>query len=321
MTTTTEPETSSQPEPAPKPRSLRRRVLSRISIQSKLLVMLLLTSILSAAVVGLIGYQSGQSSLRTSAFDRLTEIRQSQTRQLQAQISDLQDSLVIYSRGSTAIEAIQAYTAGFDQLNNATITPAQQQAIGKYYNDVFAKQDSQTGDAVNVDALLPTSNAQKYLQAYYTTPFTDWDLAVKFDNANDGSAWSAANARFNDFFRQIVTRFEFEDALLLDTRGNVVYSAYKGVDLGSNILTGPYRGGDLTEAYNKALASNAVDYVATTDFSDYQPADEPTAWMVSPVGDAGPRPGSARTPVPDLEDQPADDDGQAVGRVGDGQDR
>ncbi len=287
MTTTTEPETSSGPEPTPKPRSLRRRVLSRISIQSKLLVMLLLTSILSAAVVGFIGYHSGQSSLRASAFDRLTEIRESQTRQLQAEIGDLQNSLVVYSRGSTATEAIQAYTAGFDQLNNATITPAQQQAIGKYYNEVFTTQDSQSGDDVNVDALLPTSNAQKYLQAYYTTPFTDWDLAIKFDDANDGSAWSAANARFNDFFRQIVTRFEFEDALLLDTRGNVVYSAYKGVDLGTNILTGPYRGGDLTEAYDKALTSNAVDYVATTDFSDYQPADEPTAWMVSPVGEQG----------------------------------
>ena len=288
MTTTTEPETSSEPKSAPKPRSLRRRVLSRISIQSKLLLMLLVTSILSAAVVGLIGYQSGQSSLRASEFDRLTEIRQSQTRQLQSQISDLQDSLVIYSRGSTATEAIEAYTAGFDQLNNAAITPAQQQAIVKYYDDVFAKhEDAQTGNDVDVDALLPTSNAQKYLQANYTTPFTDWDLAVKFDDAHDGSAWSAANARFNDFFRQIVTRFEFEDALLLDTRGNVVYSAYKGVDLGTNILNGPYHGGDLTEAYNKAIASNAVDYVATTDFSDYQPADEPTAWMVSPVGAQG----------------------------------
>ena len=288
MTTTTEPETSSEPKPAPKPRSLRRRALSRISIQSKLLVMLLVTSILSAAVVGLIGYQSGQSSLRASVFDRLTEIRQSQTRQLQAQLSDLQNSLTIYSRGSTATEAIEAYTVAFDQLNIATINPAQQQAIDKYYNDVFAKQeDSQTGNEIDVDALLPTSNAQKYLQAYYTSPFTDWDAAIKFDDAHDGSAWSAANARFNDFFRQIVTRFEFEDALLLDTRGNVVYSAYKGVDLGTNILNGPYHGGALTEAYNKAVASNAVDYVAITDFGDYQPADEPTAWMMSPVGPQG----------------------------------
>ena len=54
MTTTTELESSVEQEPAPKPRSLRLRVLSRISIQSKLLVMLLVTSILSAAVVGAI---------------------------------------------------------------------------------------------------------------------------------------------------------------------------------------------------------------------------------------------------------------------------
>ena len=288
MTTTTEPEASGQPEPAPKPRSLRRRVLSRISIQSKLLVMLLVTSILSAAVVGAIGYQSGRSSLRASVFDRLTEIRQSQTRQLEAKFADLKNSLVIYSRGSTATEAIEAFTPA---STNSTTPRSTRRSSSRSSTTTTINSPrpnrSRPATGSTVDALLPTSNAQKYLQAYYTAPFTDWDKAIKFDDARDGSAWSAANARFNDFFREIVTRFEFEDALLLDTRGNVVYSAYKGVDLGTNILTGPYREGELSDAYQKALASNAVDYVGVTDFGDYQPADEPTAWMVSPVGPQG----------------------------------
>lgn len=280
--------TDSDSGDAAAPPKLSRRFLSRVSIQSKLLVMLLATSILSAAVVGAIGYQSGRESLRNSVFDRLTEIRQSQSRQLSTQISDLKNSLVIYTRGATTTQALQAFTAGFDQLADATITPQQQQAITNYYNNQFAKvEDNQTGDEVDVSALLPTSNAQKYLQANYTTPFTDWDKSIRFDDARDGSPWSAANARYNDFFREIVTRFEFEDALLLDTRGNVVYSAYKGVDLGTNILNGPYRTGNLTEAYLKAMASNAVDYVTVTDFGDYQPAPSPTAWLVSPVGDLG----------------------------------
>jgi class 3 adenylate cyclase len=288
MTTTAEPHTTTQPERAPKPRSLRRRVLSRISIQSKLLVMLLVTSILSAAIVGAIGYQSGRSSLRESVFDRLTEIRGSQSRQLEAKYSDLQDSLIVYTRGATTTEAIEAFTAGFDQLDNATINPAQWQSVVDYYYKQFVTaEEVQTGNNVDVDAVLPTSNAQKYLQAYYTAPFDDWDKAIRFDDARDGSAWSAANARFNDFFREIVLRFQFEDALLLDTRGNVVYTAYKGVDLGTNILTGPYREGVLREAYVKAMASNAVDYVGVTDFGTYQPADEPTAWMLAPVGPQG----------------------------------
>jgi class 3 adenylate cyclase len=288
MTTTTDPETSSQSEPAPKPRSLRRRVLSRMSIQSKLLAMLLVTSVLSAAVVGAIGYQSGRNSLRASVFDRLTEIRQSQSRQLQVGVQDLKNSLVIYSKGATATQAVEAFTAGFDQLNAATINPAQQQSLVDYYVRQFGPQKKkESGEEVDVAALVPASNAQRYLQAYYTAPFSNWDEAIRFDDAHDGSAWSAANARYNDFFREIVTRFEFEDALLLDTRGNVVYSAYKGVDLGTNILDGPYKGSELTEAYTKALDSNTVDYVGLTDFGEYEPADEPTAWFVSPVGPRG----------------------------------
>ena len=288
MATITEPETTVAPEPAPKHMTLRRRVMSRISIQSKLLVMLLVTSILSAAVVGFIGYQSGRSSLRASVFDRLTEIRASQSRQLQAKFADLEDSLITYTRGATTTAAIQAFTSAFDQLHDATVSPAQSQSMIDYYNNSFRiAEQAQTGNDLDVDALLPTSNAQKYLQAYYTAPFNDWDNAIRFDDARDGSAWSAANARFNDFFREIVLRFQFEDALLLDNRGNVVYTAYKGVDLGTNILTGPYREGELRDAYQKALASNAVDYVGVTDFGAYQPADEPTAWMVSPVGPQG----------------------------------
>ena len=288
MATITEPETTVAPEPAPKHMTLRRRVMSRISIQSKLLVMLLVTSILSAAVVGFIGYQSGRSSLRASVFDRLTEIRASQSRQLQAKFADLEDSLITYTRGATTTAAIQAFTSAFDQLHDATVSPAQSQSMVDYYNNSFRiAEQAQTGNDLDVDALLPTSNAQKYLQAYYTAPFNDWDNAIRFDDARDGSAWSAANARFNDFFREIVLRFQFEDALLLDNRGNVVYTAYKGVDLGTNILTGPYREGELRDAYQKALASNAVDYVGVTDFGAYQPADEPTAWMVSPVGPQG----------------------------------
>nr|WP_231644585.1 adenylate/guanylate cyclase domain-containing protein [Mycolicibacterium baixiangningiae] len=250
--------------------------------------MLLVTSILSAAVVGFIGYQSGRSSLRASVFDALTELRGSQSRQLEAEFSDLKNSLIVYTRGATTSEALAAFTPAFDQLADTTISPQQQQSIDDYYRGPFARAKfEQTGQQLDSEALIPTSNAQRYLQAHYTAPFTDWNAAIGFDDARDGSPWSAANARFNEYFREIVTRFGFEDALLLDTRGNVVYNAYKGVDLGTNIVTGPYREGDLRDAYQKALASNAVDYVGVTDFGDHIPADEPTAWMVAPVRSTG----------------------------------
>ncbi len=133
-------------------RFLRRRPLSKVSIQSKLVVMMVLCTIVAATVVGIIGFQTGRSSLRDLVFNRLTEVRESQSRALQ------------------------------------------------------------------------------------------------------------------------------------DTNGNVVYSAHKDVDLGTNILSGPYNGSKLRGAYEKALSSNALDYVGFTDFEIYQPAENvPTAWMVTPV--------------------------------------
>ncbi len=273
--------------PVELPRHLGK-VLSRISIQSKFLLMLLVTSILSVAVVGYIGFESGRTSLRAAAFDRLTELRESQSRQITGELNDMKNSIILFARTSNAGTAMAAYTNGFNELDNPDappIDPAQEQALVDYYTNVFApEEEAKTGVQLDVPALLPTSYAQKYLQIHYTIPFEKSSERIEVDDAGDNSAWSAANNRFNNFFRTVVNRFEFEDALLIDTQGNVVYSANKGVDLGTNVLDGPFRGGDLTEAFNDAMQSNALDYVEMTDFSAYQPALEPTAWMVSPVG-------------------------------------
>lgn len=273
--------------PVELPRHLGK-VLSRISIQSKFLLMLLVTSILSVAVVGYIGFESGRTSLRAAAFDRLTELRESQSRQITGELNDMKNSIILFARTSNAGTAMAAYTNGFNELDNPDappIDPAQEQALVDYYTNVFApEEEAKTGVQLDVPALLPTSYAQKYLQIHYTIPFEKSSERIEVDDVGDNSAWSAANNRFNNFFRTVVNRFEFEDALLIDTQGNVVYSANKGVDLGTNVLDGPFRGGDLTEAFNDAMQSNALDYVEMTDFSAYQPALEPTAWMVSPVG-------------------------------------
>ncbi|MDR3660039.1 MAG: adenylate/guanylate cyclase domain-containing protein [Mycobacterium sp.] len=247
--------------------------------------MLVLCTIVAATVVGIIGFHAGRGSMRDSVFNRLTEVRQSQSRALQDQLSDLRNSMIIYARGSTTRTALTDFTAGFDALQDKPISPAQSQSITDYYHDTYLKEVQQaSGVSLNIDQLLPKDNAQRYLQANYTALRQNDATAVKVDDAHDGSTWSAANARYQGFFREIVTRFEFEDAMLLDARGNMVYTAFKDVDLGTNILTGPYSGSKLRGAYEKALSSNALDYVGFTDFEIYQPAEnEPTAWMVTPI--------------------------------------
>ena len=266
-------------------RRAKRGLLERVSIQSKLMLMLLTMSVLATAIAGGIGFQSGRSSLRAAVFDRLTSVREAQARVLENGLTDITSSLLIFARGETVVGALNAFNTAFDQLADVPIDPAQNQALADFY----AKRFNGARDGhLEISALIPISNAAKYLQTRYTVAFPDRDKAVQVDDAKDGSAWSAANARYNGYFREIATRMGFRDALLINTRGDVVYSAHKGVELGNNILTGPYRGeGNLPNAFRKAMASNDIDYVDTTDFAEYLPSGQPTAWMLVPVGPPG----------------------------------
>lgn len=260
-----------------------------MSIQSKLIVMLVVCTMLAASVVGAIAFWVGTTSLRTAVFNRLTQVREAQSLVLERQFADLKNSLTIFTHAQTTASALQGFTDGFNQLNNSQISPAQWQGLVDYYNNDFIKA-AQRHSGVTLDsaALLPTSNAQRYLQANYTVRKTDDVAALAINDAGDGSLWSAANTRYQQFFREIVTKFQYGDALLISGTGDVVYTALKDVDLGTNILNGPYSGSKLHDAYKKAMAANSVDYVGITDFEFYQPAEmQPTAWVVAPIAPGG----------------------------------
>lgn len=262
------------------------------------MLILLLTSIASVGIVGVVEFQYGAQELERAATSKLVQARESQRRAVTGLFADLTNSLVVFTSGATAYNAAKAFTVGFDELSRAAIGPEQQDAILRHYRDRFVGALAErSGEQVDVAALMPTSPAQRYLQAHYTAGFGP--AAQKPEDAGDGSAWSAANAQFNGFFTEIVKRNEYLDAVLLDTRGNVVYTANKGVDLGTNVLTGPYRESGLREAYRKALAANAVNFVWITDYQPYQPyLNTPTAWLVSPISGKGTVEGVLALPLP-----------------------
>ncbi len=252
--------------------------------------MLLTVSVLSVLIAGAIGYVSGTNSLRQAEYHRLTQLRESRAREITAYYRSITDGASIVTHGATAVNATRDFSAAFTALQTTPLPPNAQQAVGDYYKTVFGPELSErTGKQVDPSLFAPTSNAALYLQNAYTVPAGgDFEKALAANTAGDPSAWSAANARYQPFFADITTRFGFEDALILNTTGDVVYSAYKGVDLGTNLLTGPYKTTKLAEGYRQAVQAVSVDETVVTDFERYAPSlGMPTPWVLSPVGSDG----------------------------------
>jgi len=269
--------------------TIRSRRLG-LSIQSKLLIMLLVTSLLTAVVVGVIGYLNGRDSLRDAAFDQLTTIRELRTEEIQRDISSLQRGVRLDSRNASAVEGATALIDGFAQLQNSTITAEQEAALLAFYTDAFVPAlESRSGLDFAPEAFVPATPAGRYLQSYYVAdrPWDDYDTGLALSDAEDGSAWSAANAEYGPYFTGLVDELGYEDVLLLDREGNVAYSAYKSVDLGVNMTEEPYTDSALTLAFREAVRTGSLNVVVTTDFERYLPSlNVPTAWVVSPIGSA-----------------------------------
>jgi hypothetical protein len=151
----TDPVPDKQSVPAGKARR-NLRPLSRLSIQSKIMVLLLASSLASLGVICVVEYVSGRRALLPAAAERMIGLRESQKRAVEMLFGDLTNSLIVYSNGSTVVEAVQAFTAGFDELGNATIDPAQQQSLVNFYNDKLIKPiQRETGEKLSLPAVLP----------------------------------------------------------------------------------------------------------------------------------------------------------------------
>ena len=256
-----------------------------LSIRSILLIMLLLVSVASSVVVGLIGYVNGRESLQDAAYNRLIEVRDSRAREMQDLFDTIQSTLLLNARGDSVREAVQAFSAGFAELEQSDLSDDDRAALEQYYTGTFGPElAAATGQTVDASTLVPTDPAQAYLELHYTVPPADFDAALAVDDAGDGSEWTQAHALYHDYFRRMTQLFHYEDVLLLDTQGNVVYSAYKGVDLGTNLDSGPLHRTNLATAYAQALTGNVADTVVFTDFAAYPPSlGVPAAWGVTPV--------------------------------------
>ncbi|MFD6700559.1 MULTISPECIES: adenylate/guanylate cyclase domain-containing protein [unclassified Microbacterium] len=271
------------------PRSRRPR--PGLSIQSKLLIMLLGVSLVSALIIGAVGFLNGRSSLHASSIDQLTTIREMRTHEMQVALDDVKRTASLNSRNLSAQNMSKALNDGFEQLRGSVLDDAQSATLSSYYADTFVPLlEKRTGDAYGARAFIPDSAPGQWLQAHYTARNTTLDDAgyeanLMNDDAGDGSAYSAAAGRYGDYFSRLINQAHYEDALLLNLSGDVVYTAYKGPELGTNLETGPFRDSKLADAYREAVATNSVDAVVLTDFERWTPSlGTPSMWIVSPIG-------------------------------------
>jgi methyl-accepting chemotaxis protein len=219
--------------------------LSNFAIALKLPVVLVASAILLAVSLSFSAYLATKAEANYEIDERFHAALEAGRNSMLRYLQTIEEDLTITARAASTFEALDAFSAGYAAMPNA------ERALKRLYID-----DN------------PHPLGEKH----------------KLDAADDGSAYSAAHARYHDGFRTLLEARGYYDIFLFDKDGNLVYSVFKEADFATNLVNGVWASTDLGNAFRDASANNDRSAVNFFDFKPYAPsADAPASFIARPL--------------------------------------
>lgn len=262
----------------------------RLSIQSKMILLLLVVSLTSIATMAWIGYATAKTALTQAIENQLQGVRVVKTRTLEMMIESLRDQVLLVSARQSTIDAMRDFRQAYRQLGHATLTTAESQKIEDFYRREFLPLLDKNVLGVPVpEQYLPTRPAERYLQYHYIV-----DNPNPYENKQgltlsptDTSPYGKAHAIHHKNFTRVANIFDLGDIYLIDAETqDIVYSFQKTTDFGTNLTTGPYANTKMSAQVNSLLHSKDNDDYRFVGFEPFRPnLGKPEGFVMSPVFD------------------------------------
>jgi class 3 adenylate cyclase len=264
--------------------------LNRLSIQTKMILLLLAVSLSSIAVVAWNSYKSGRSALIRAAEDHLKGVQVAKTTTLKAMLDSLRDQVISMSDSHVTIDGMREFRAAYKSLNAASLTPEQSEKLeGFYENDFLPKLAEQIDGEPVLEQYLPVKPAERYLQYHYLSnnPHPYGKKQDLEESESDQSSYGKIHQTYHNAFERAVKIFGFEDVMLVDAESmEIVYSYQKTSEFATNLETGPYANTLMASKVRAMRGNNDRDDFKIADFEPYRPSlGKPMAFAVSPIFD------------------------------------
>ncbi|MEM8620208.1 MAG: adenylate/guanylate cyclase domain-containing protein [Actinomycetota bacterium] len=265
-----------------RPRWQRPRPLSR-----KITTALIVTSLLAVATFGGLNFFAASDLLVEGTEDQLDAIAAARANSIESGTEQLLSRVAAASADLGVVRALEDFTAAYEELDNEPLSEEQFDELALFYQNEVVGELEALGvgfDEIEVDEAIPPSNAGQYLQYHYRVPVGP--LAVAPVDPGDGSRYTEVNVQYDAFLRTLSENVGGSDLMLISFArdGDIVYTVDKRIDIGANLVEGPYADNNLGQAVTTVLPRVPVSDAVITDYQVYIPAaGEPAAFAVSAV--------------------------------------
>jgi signal transduction histidine kinase len=105
-------------------------------------------------------------------------------------------------------------------------------------------------------------------------------FASVFENGINSPAYEEADKHFRPRLSKHKELLELNDILIISSKGSVIFSILRESDLGTNLITGRYKDGQLAKAFKDFTLSQRIE---VSNFSYYPPSRKPALFTLAPI--------------------------------------
>lgn len=264
-------------------------LFKKLSIQSQLMLILLVVCISSISAIAYIGYSNGQQALSNSIFNQLIGLREAKEYQIESYFKNLRSQVQAMSQMPGVIEAMRDLKGSFQEIEKKPVSPNWNRQLQNYYQQEFLPRLTKNVEGIPLlFAYLPRISAARYLQYNYIANNSNAVGKKSFlIDAKDGSNYSQLHSSIQSTYKDFIDKFGYYDMFLIDTdTGDIVYSVEKETDFATNLDKGPYARSGLAQVLEATRKGKDPGFVAISDFEPYRPSyATPAAFIASPIID------------------------------------
>ena len=198
-------------------------------------------------------------------------------------IQNIRKQIEVFSDDVSIQDAIVSFSDAVEELSAAPTDIVDTSKWRERYS--YQLQNTSGANSSMREQWMQLDEVGKLLQHLYISDNPhEVGSKEKLDDAGDGSRYSALHAKYHPSIRHFLQAFGYYDIFLVNPQGRIVYSVFKEVDYGTNLLNGPYADTGIARVTQQALRSNNKNDVFLDDFKPYAPSyNVPAAFAASPI--------------------------------------
>ena len=192
-------------------------------------------------------------------------------------------AVIAYEQSKSQIE-LQA----IDELDQ--VVAMHDKALNDYINNIFADLNVLASNPFVQAGLVKFSSAYQNVgeknltQTYIKNNPHPLGERHKLDKGDNNSPYDQLHAQYQPWFRTNLEQKGFYDIFLVDTDGNLVYTAYKEAEFATNLINGPWRNTGVADVARRLLKGEPK---AIVDFATYAPSNNiPASFAGVPISGA-----------------------------------